>query len=94
MFVVFLRFADKSKAPAAMEAHNRWIASGFEDGAFLAVGSLQPAAGGAILATGLTREALDERIGNDPFVIEGVVKPEIFEVTTARTDPRLDFLKD
>lgn len=94
MFVVFLRFSEnKSKAPELMSAHNAWIAKGFEDGVFLTVGSLQPAAGGAVLASGPTREELEERVNTDPFVIEGVVRSEIFEITPSRTDPRLDFLK-
>ncbi len=94
MFVVFLKFADKSRAPAFMEAHKQWIAEGFDDGVFLTVGSLQPNAGGAIIANGLDRDALDKRIAEDPFVAEGVVNPEVYEVSPARTDPRLDFIKD
>lgn len=94
MFVVFLKFADKSRAAASMEAHKQWIAKGFDDGVFLTVGSLQPDAGGAILANGLDRDALDRRIAEDPFVAEGVVSPEVYEVSPARTDPRLDFIKD
>ncbi len=94
MFIVFLKFADKSRAATSMEAHNQWIAKGFDDGVFLTVGSLQPNAGGAIIANGLDRDALDKRIAEDPFVAEGVVSPEVYEVTPARTDPRLDFIKD
>ncbi len=94
MFVVLLKFADKSRAAASMEAHKQWIAKGFDDGVFLTVGSLQPDAGGAILANGLDREALDMRISEDPFVAEGVVSAEVYEVSPARTDPRLDFIKD
>src|SRR5688572_23755821 len=50
MFVITLRFADKTKAPQFMDGHNAWIKRGFDDGVFLLVGSLQPNAGGAILA--------------------------------------------
>lgn len=94
MFVIFLKFADKSRAAASLDAHKQWIAKGFDDGVFLTVGSLQPDAGGAILANGLDREALDKRIAEDPFVAEGVVRAEIYEVFPARTDPRLDFIRD
>ena len=94
MFVVILKFKDKSKAAASMEAHNDWIAKGFEDGVFLTVGTLQPSAGGAILANGLDRATLDQRLSKDPFIAEGIVSAEIFEISPARTDPRLDFLKD
>jgi uncharacterized protein YciI len=94
MYVVLLKFSgNKSKAPDLMDGHNAWIREGFEAGVFLAVGSLQPNAGGGILAHGTTREALDARIAADPFVVEGVVTADVLEITTTRTDPRLDFLK-
>jgi len=52
MFVTFLRFAEnRTGAPDFMSAHNDWIAQGFADGVFFCVGSLQAAAGGAILAS-------------------------------------------
>lgn len=94
MYVVLLKFSgNKSKAPDLMDGHNAWIREGFEAGVFLAVGSLQPNAGGGILAHGTTREALDARIAADPFVAAGVVTADVLEITPARTDPRLDFLK-
>ncbi|KCZ88528.1 YciI family protein [Hyphomonas jannaschiana] len=94
MYVVLLKFSgNKSKAPDLMDGHNAWIREGFEAGVFLAAGSLQPNAGGGILAHGTTREALDARIAADPFVAEGVVTADVLEITPARTDPRLDFLK-
>ena len=93
MFVVFLRFsALKSEAPRLMPAHNDWIRRGFDDGVFLTVGALQPSAGGAVLAHGLSREALEALLAEDPFVAEGVVEPEIFEISASRADARLDFL--
>lgn len=92
MFVIFLKFADKSRAAASMEAHKQWIAKGFDDGVFLVVGSLQPDAGGAILVNDLNRDEVDKRIADDPFVVEGVVQAEVHEISPARTDPRLQFL--
>lgn len=53
MFVPFLRFSEnRTGAPDFMSAHSDWIAQGFADGVFFCVGSLQAAAGGAILAHG------------------------------------------
>ena len=93
MFVTFLRFAEnRAAAPQFMAAHNDWIASGFEDGCFLCVGSLQPASGGAILAQGECREAHEARIQSDPFVIERVVTAETHEIEPKRAHPALDFL--
>lgn len=93
MFVITLRFADKTKAPQFMDGHNAWIKRGFDDGVFLLVGSLQPNAGGLILANGVPPEAIKARVQDDPFVAEGVVSAEIMTVTPGRTDDRLAFLK-
>ena len=93
MYVVTLRFAgDRSRAAAQMEAHNAWLAAGFSDGVFVMNGTLQPKAGGVILAHGEDRAALEARIAADPFVAEGIVAAEILEVAPGRTDARLAFL--
>lgn len=94
MFVTFLRFAEnRTGAPDFMPAHNDWIAQGFADGVFFCVGSLQAAAGGAILAHGESRDAYDARIAADPFVVQRVVTAETYEIDPKRTAPVLDFLK-
>lgn len=93
MFVMTLKFSEnKARAPALMQAHNDWIKRGFDDGVFLATGSLQPGLGGAVIAHGITRDALELRLCQDPFVAENVVTAEILEITPARTDKRLQFL--
>ena len=93
MFVVTLKFGvNKARAPALMEAHNAWIKRGFDSGIFLLVGSIQPSAGGAILAHSVSREELEIRLKDDPFVSEGVVVAEILEIAPGRTDDRLAFL--
>jgi hypothetical protein len=61
-------------------------------GVFLTVGSLQPGLGGAVVAHGVERAALEARIAEDPFVAEKVVSADILEITPARTDARLAFL--
>jgi len=76
-----------------MEAHKGWIARGFDDGVFALVGSVQPASGGAILAHGLSREQVEQRVDEDPFVTEGVVRAEVIEIAPGRCDERLAFLK-
>ncbi|MBB3311809.1 uncharacterized protein YciI [Rhizobium sp. BK196] len=93
MFIITLKFADKSKAPRHVEGHNAWIKRGFDDGVFQLVGSLQPNAGGAILAHGIAREELEMRVNDDPFVAEGIVSAEILEIAPGRVDERLAFLK-
>lgn len=93
MYAITLRFADRSKAPQFMDSHNDWIRRGFDEGVFLLVGSLQPNAGGAILAHNASRAEIEARVKDDPFVAEGVVSADILEFTPGRTDERLDFLK-
>lgn len=90
MFVTFLRFADnRAAAPDHMAAHNDWIARGFADGVFLVVGSLQPQAGGAIIAQGEDAAAHAARIAADPFVVHGVVTAETHQIDPKRTIPAL-----
>jgi len=93
MFIVLLRFsANKGQAGQFMEGHNEWIRSGFDDGVFLVVGSLQPNAGGGIVAHNTTLADLQSRVNEDPFVAENVVSAEILEITPAKADERLQFL--
>jgi uncharacterized protein YciI len=93
MFVVLLRFSNnKAQASRFMEGHNAWIRRGIEDGVFLLVGSLQPNAGGAVLAHGMSLPDLQARVAEDPFVEEDVVRAEILEIAPARADERLSFL--
>jgi uncharacterized protein YciI len=93
MFVVLLKFsANKAKAAQLMDGHKDWIKRGFDDGVFLVVGSLQPDAGGGIVAHNTSLPALKNRVNADPFVAENVVSAEILEITPARADARLNFL--
>lgn len=93
MFVVTLKFSgNRAEAGRQMENHKEWLRRGFDDGVFLLAGSLQPNAGGAILAHATTLAELEARVAEDPYVAEGVVTAEIAEITPARTDDRLAFL--
>ena len=84
--------ANKDQATRLMDAHNAWLRRGFDDGVFALAGSLVPRMGGAILAHGIAREALEHRVAEDPFVAEGVVSVELIEIAPAKTDDRLAFL--
>ncbi len=93
MFIIRLKFAgDRSKAKPLSESHGVWIQRGFDDGVFLAVGSITPSVGGAILAHQCTLEDLQRRVAEDPFVVNKVVLADIEEVNVSRADPRLQFL--
>ncbi|GAB5461621.1 YciI family protein [Hoeflea alexandrii] len=94
MFLIMLRFSNnKSAAAEHMQAHNAWIAKGFEDGVFLLTGSVEPKQGGAVLAYNIAGDELEKRVAEDPFVASDVVTAQIIEITPGRTDPRLDFLR-
>lgn len=93
MFVILLKFSgNKSKAGEFMDNHNEWIKQGFDDSVFLLVGSLQPNLGGSIIAHNSSLSELQERVNNDPFVAENVVKAEILEIHAKKADERLSFL--
>jgi len=93
MFIVLLRFsAHRDQAARLMAGHNDWLRRGFDDGVFMLAGSLQPSAGGAILAHGVSHDELHRRVAEDPFVAAGVVEPDILAVTPGKADPRLQFL--
>lgn len=95
MFIVNLRFSEnKSQASAFMEAHNQWVTKGFEDGVFLMVGSIKPGLGGSVIAHGVSRSDLEDRVSDDPFVAENIVSPEILEIELKKVDERLNFLLD
>ena len=95
MFMVLLRFSgNKSQAGQFIEGHKAWIKSGFDEGVFLLVGSLQPDLGGAILAHNTSLSDLQGRVNNDPFVAKNVATAEILEIAPSRRDERLSFLLD
>lgn len=84
MFVILLKFADKSKAKEHMQGHNEWIDQGIKDSTFLVIGSLQPNLGGAIISVGSDKAEIETRVNQDPFVQHGVVNAEILEITPNR----------
>ena len=95
MFIVLLKFSgNKSQAGEYMDGHNEWIKSGFDDGVFLLVGSLQPNSGGGMVAHNTTLSDIQNRMNNDPFVAENITSAEIIEITTAKADEQLQFLCD
>lgn len=93
MFVILLKFSEnKNKAGEFMEGHNQWIKSGFDDGVFILVGSLQPNLGGSVIAHNISLSELQDRVNKDPFVAENIVSTEILEIDPKKADDRLNFL--
>ncbi|MEV0902553.1 hypothetical protein [Actinoplanes sp. NPDC049802] len=93
MFIVLLRFAENRAAAAEhMPAHQQWIKLGLTDQVFLLVGGIQPGLGGAVLAHNTSRQQLEQRVAEDPFVVHRVVDAEILQIAPGMADPRLGFL--
>lgn len=95
MFIVLLKFStNKGQAGQFMEGHKAWVERGLEDGVFLLVGSLAPNEGGGIVAHDTSLSDLQERVNEDPFVAEEVVRAEIIEIRASKADERLAFLRE
>jgi len=95
MFIILLKFSsNKGDAAKFMQQHRDWLQQGFEQGVFLLAGSLNKGQGGGILATGVDKQALEQKIQQDPFVSEQVVSAEIYELEPSKFDTRLSFLAD
>ncbi len=93
LFIVSLKFTEKkARAPELMDEHVLWIRQGLSDEVFLCAGSLPDKQGGVLLACGLTREALERRLGDDPFVKHGVVTAEVVPVSVGLVQERARFL--
>ena len=93
MFIILLKFSDKkSHAGQFMQAHKEWLQQGFDDGIFLLSGSIQPSAGGGILAFNTTHDELLKRVNKDPFVVENVARAEIIEIAASKANEQLNFL--
>ena len=91
MFIVTLKFSDnKAKAGQFMDGHKAWLKRGFDDGVFLLSGSLKPQLGGGIMAHNISRQDLQARVNDDPFVAHDVVAPEIIELEPTQWQPSLD----
>lgn len=88
MHIIFLRFGhNRALAGQWMAGHGQWIQQGIDDGVFLVAGSLDNAQGGAILAASIEKDALLERVQKDPFVVHGVVVPEVQVIAPSRIAP-------
>lgn len=92
MYIALLRVADATKVSEHLVGHRLWLEQGFDDQLFFLTGGVPQAGGGAILAAGLSLDELTARVAEDPFVVHGVVTPEIIELDITMSDPRLAFL--
>jgi uncharacterized protein len=73
--VVFYESADDAaaKAPVHFPAHRAWWQGFVDRGELLMIGPFAGAPGGGALSIFTTREAAEEFVRGDPFVLHGVI---------------------
>ncbi len=90
MFIVLLKFSgNKAQAGQFMDGHKAWLKRGFDEGIFLLAGSVKPQLGGGIMAHNISRDELQARVNDDPFVAHDIVAPEIIEIEPNLRHPSL-----
>ena len=90
MFVITLSYvADLDKIDAAMPRHMAYLRKQYNDGVFLVSGRQVPRIGGVIIATGVSREELEQLVALDPFVADGLAEASIVEFNASQTAPQL-----
>ena len=92
MYIVLQRLTDEERVTELIPAHRQWLQQGFDDEVFFLVGGIREVGGGAILAAGLSESELSARLAEDPFVVHGVVTPEVVDIATTMSDPQLAVL--
>jgi uncharacterized protein YciI len=94
MFIILLTYTKPlDEVDRHLAAHKAWVRQGFEEGVFILSGGQRPRTGGALLALGDNRSAIQSRVDHDPFVQAGVATAVVIEVVPSTLDDRLDWLK-
>ena len=76
-----------------LEAHRGWVRANAEAGRIIAAGREEPLRGGVLVATGVTRDQVDEMIAADPYVTEGVAEYDVREYHVVLTAPGAEALQ-
>ncbi|MVN88134.1 hypothetical protein GO986_15380 [Deinococcus sp. HMF7620] len=85
MFVVLLQYIQPlSAVEPLLEAHRAFLEQHYATGHFVASGAQVPRTGGVILVRGLSREALDSVLAEDPFAQADLAAYEVIEFRPAR----------
>lgn len=85
MFIIFLKFGEnRAQAGQWMAEHNKWLGEGFAAGDFVLAGSLENSQGGVLIARDVGKDALLQRLGQDPFVLQGIVAAEVHAFKPSR----------
>jgi uncharacterized protein YciI len=91
LHLLFLRYtASEEEAERFVAAHIAFLEHHHRDGTFLVSGQTVPAAeGGAIVACGVGRGAVERITAEDPFVVAGVARYTITTIDPGRVHPAL-----
>jgi uncharacterized protein YciI len=95
MFVIELIYkADLAEIDAAMRAHMAYLKKYYAAGQFLISGRKVPREGGIILALGESREQVEARVREDPFVSRGLADFRVIEFRESQRADSIDALLD
>jgi uncharacterized protein YciI len=93
LFIIDLHYvASLDRIDSLIPGHLDYLERGYADGVFLTSGRKAPRTGGIILATDVSRDALERRLVTDPFVSEGAAEVSITEVQPSRVSPDVETL--
>lgn len=85
MFVVIINYIKPIEAvDALLPAHREFLDQAYQEGVFLCSGARVPRFGGVILAKEKNREALLQRLHQDPFYLQGVAEYQVIEFTPTK----------
>jgi uncharacterized protein YciI len=90
MFVVILTYTQPlEKLEKFTAAHRQFLATHYASGVLLASGPQIPRTGGVIIARGVTREALQALLADDPFSRESLATYQIIEFQARACAPEI-----
>lgn len=94
MFLVTSTYTATPEAiAAALPAHRDWVATLYDRGIFFLSGRLVPPTGGFMMATGVTRDELDQILTDDPFRQLDLLTHDILEMEPTRWAAGLEAVK-
>ncbi len=90
MFVLIVEYtAPVERIDAVLEEHVRYLDRHYADGTFLLSGRQVPRTGGLILATAPDRATVAAISAQDPFVVHGLARHVVLDVTVTKVAPAL-----
>lgn len=90
MFILLLTYQSSLREiEAALPAHQEYLDRHYKTGCFLASGPQIPRTGGVILCQGLTREAIESIIQEDPFYQQKLADYSIIEFEAKKMQPAI-----